>query len=203
MEDSADGDRSDRSRPRTSAGRSGPGPRRSRPSPGSTSACPRETSSASSGRTAPGRPPRCGSSPPCCRRPRVGATVAGFDVARRPDQVRRRIGYVAQSGGSYRGATGREELVIQGRLFGLGTTRMPGARAGASSTRSTSPTPPTGRARTYSGGHASPARHRASAWSIGRRCSSSTSRRPAWTRRRGRACGTRSAGSATRARPSS
>jgi ABC-2 type transport system ATP-binding protein len=49
------------------------------------------------------------------------ATVAGFDVARRPDQVRRRIGYVAQSGGSYRGATGREELVIQGRLFDLGT----------------------------------------------------------------------------------
>jgi len=49
------------------------------------------------------------------------ATVAGFDVARKPDQVRRRIGYVAQSGGSYRGATGREELVIQGRLFDLGT----------------------------------------------------------------------------------
>jgi ABC-2 type transport system ATP-binding protein len=49
------------------------------------------------------------------------ATVAGFDVGRRPDQVRRRIGYVAQSGGSYRGATGREELVIQGRLFDLGT----------------------------------------------------------------------------------
>ena len=47
------------------------------------------------------------------------ATVAGFDVARRPDQVRRQIGYVAQSGGSYRGATGREELVIQGRLFDM------------------------------------------------------------------------------------
>ena len=47
------------------------------------------------------------------------ATVAGFDVAHRPDQVRRQIGYVAQSGGSYRGATGREELVIQGRLFDM------------------------------------------------------------------------------------
>ncbi len=34
-----------------------------------------------------------------------------------------RIGYVAQSGGSYRGATGREELVIQGRLFGMSKSR--------------------------------------------------------------------------------
>ena len=47
------------------------------------------------------------------------ARVAGFDVARAPDRVRERIGYVAQSGGSYRTATGREELVIQGRLFGM------------------------------------------------------------------------------------
>jgi ABC-2 type transport system ATP-binding protein len=47
------------------------------------------------------------------------ASVAGFDVARHPRQVRERIGYVAQSGGSYREATGREELVIQGRLFGM------------------------------------------------------------------------------------
>jgi ABC-2 type transport system ATP-binding protein len=47
------------------------------------------------------------------------ACVAGFDVAREPQQVRTRIGYVAQSGGSYRESTGREELVIQGRLFGM------------------------------------------------------------------------------------
>ncbi len=47
------------------------------------------------------------------------AKVAGFDVARHPYEVRKRIGYVAQSGGSYREATGREELVIQGRLFGM------------------------------------------------------------------------------------
>jgi ABC-2 type transport system ATP-binding protein len=45
--------------------------------------------------------------------------VAGFDIAREPQQVRTRIGYVAQSGGSYRESTGREELVIQGRLFGM------------------------------------------------------------------------------------
>jgi ABC-2 type transport system ATP-binding protein len=47
------------------------------------------------------------------------ARVAGFDVARQACEVRTRIGYVAQSGGSYREATGREELVIQGRLFGM------------------------------------------------------------------------------------
>jgi ABC-2 type transport system ATP-binding protein len=47
------------------------------------------------------------------------ARVAGFDVARAPNEVRKRIGYVAQAGGSYREATGREELIIQGRLFGM------------------------------------------------------------------------------------
>ena len=47
------------------------------------------------------------------------AIVAGFDVGRQAREVRTRIGYVAQSGGSYREATGREELVIQGRLFGM------------------------------------------------------------------------------------
>jgi ABC-2 type transport system ATP-binding protein len=46
------------------------------------------------------------------------ATVAGFDVRRRPDQVRARIGYVSQLGGSYELATGRENLVLQGRLYG-------------------------------------------------------------------------------------
>ena len=40
------------------------------------------------------------------------ACVAGFDVAGEARQVRTRIGYVAQSGGSYRESTGREELVI-------------------------------------------------------------------------------------------
>ena len=47
------------------------------------------------------------------------ACVAGFDVAREAREVRTRIGYVAKSGGSYRESTGREELVIQGRLFGM------------------------------------------------------------------------------------
>ena len=47
------------------------------------------------------------------------ACVVGFDVARESDEVRKRIGYVAQAGGSYRASTGREELIIQGRLFGM------------------------------------------------------------------------------------
>jgi ABC-2 type transport system ATP-binding protein len=46
------------------------------------------------------------------------ATVAGFDVARDPEQVRRRIGYVSQLGGSYELATGRQNLILQGRLYG-------------------------------------------------------------------------------------
>ena len=47
------------------------------------------------------------------------ATVAGADLLREPGQVRARIGYVAQGGGSDPQMTGRGELVIQGRLFGM------------------------------------------------------------------------------------
>jgi ABC-2 type transport system ATP-binding protein len=46
------------------------------------------------------------------------ARVAGLDVARQPGQVRERIGYVSQLGGSDELATGRENLMLQGRLFG-------------------------------------------------------------------------------------
>jgi ABC-2 type transport system ATP-binding protein len=47
------------------------------------------------------------------------AIVMGLDVAREAPAVRRRIGYVAQSGGSDPRMSGRGELVMQGRLFGL------------------------------------------------------------------------------------
>ena len=46
------------------------------------------------------------------------ASVAGFDVARQPQEVRRRIGYVSQLGGADDLATGRENLLLQGRLYG-------------------------------------------------------------------------------------
>lgn len=53
------------------------------------------------------------------------AMVAGFDVARHPKQVRQRIGYVGQLGGADELATGWENLVLQGRLYGgdLGSVR--------------------------------------------------------------------------------
>jgi ABC-2 type transport system ATP-binding protein len=48
------------------------------------------------------------------------ATVAGHDVLRHPERVRRAIGVVAQRSGSDPMATGRENLMLQGRLYGLG-----------------------------------------------------------------------------------
>jgi ABC-2 type transport system ATP-binding protein len=47
------------------------------------------------------------------------ATVAGIDVARDPDRVRRTIGVVAQGSGVDVQATGRENLRLQGHIYGL------------------------------------------------------------------------------------
>jgi ABC-2 type transport system ATP-binding protein len=47
------------------------------------------------------------------------ATVAGHDVLRHPVRVRRHIGVVAQRSGADPVATGRDNLVLQGRLYGL------------------------------------------------------------------------------------
>jgi len=47
------------------------------------------------------------------------ATVAGVDLRREPQEVRRRIGYVPQGGSTDPAETGRGELVIQGRLYGM------------------------------------------------------------------------------------
>jgi ABC-2 type transport system ATP-binding protein len=53
-------------------------------------------------------------------RPDAGtASIEGVDVLRRPDQVRRTIGVVAQHSGSDPMATGRENLILQGHLFGM------------------------------------------------------------------------------------
>jgi ABC-2 type transport system ATP-binding protein len=52
------------------------------------------------------------------------ATVAGLDVAARPRQVRARIGYVSQLGGADELATGRENLILQGRLYGASRARV-------------------------------------------------------------------------------
>lgn len=47
------------------------------------------------------------------------ATVAGFDVLREPEKVRRAIGCVAQKSGVDTEATGRENLTLQGKIYGL------------------------------------------------------------------------------------
>ena len=47
------------------------------------------------------------------------AIVAGADVRREPRLVRKRIGYVGQLGGADANATGRENLLLAGRLYGL------------------------------------------------------------------------------------
>ncbi len=47
------------------------------------------------------------------------AVVAGADLTGDPAEVRRRIGYVPQGGSTDPAETGRGELVLQGRLYGM------------------------------------------------------------------------------------
>ncbi len=53
------------------------------------------------------------------------ASVAGFDVVRQQRQVRQRIGYIGQGNGAGHSQRGRDELISQGRAYGL---RAPEAR---------------------------------------------------------------------------
>src|SRR5947208_488841 len=57
------------------------------------------------------------------------ATVAGVDLRRDPQEVRRRIGYVPQGGSTDPAETGRGELVIQGRLYGMNAADARGRAA--------------------------------------------------------------------------
>jgi ABC-2 type transport system ATP-binding protein len=52
------------------------------------------------------------------------ARVAGYDVLREPDLVRRAIGVVGQRSGVDPAATGRENLILQGRIYGLRGTEL-------------------------------------------------------------------------------
>ena len=47
------------------------------------------------------------------------AIVAGFDVRENPSEVRKHIGYVSQLGGADDEATGLEDMVLRGRLYGM------------------------------------------------------------------------------------
>jgi len=79
------------------------------------------------------------------------AFVAGVDVRRRPQEVRRRIGYVGQLGGTDLPATGRENLILQGSLYGA--THEEAARRAAELIESLELSGFADRvARTYSGG---------------------------------------------------
>jgi ABC-2 type transport system ATP-binding protein len=57
-----------------------------------------------------------------------GATIAGIDVLRHPDRVRKTIGFVAQKAVSDPMDTGRENLILAGRLQGM-PSRAARARA--------------------------------------------------------------------------
>jgi ABC-2 type transport system ATP-binding protein len=54
------------------------------------------------------------------------AVVAGHDVLRNPDRVRRSIGVVAQKAAVDPSATGRENLRLQGRIHGISGRRLEG-----------------------------------------------------------------------------
>jgi len=79
------------------------------------------------------------------------ATIAGADLRREPQQVRERIGYVPQGGSTDPAETGRGELVLQCRLYGMSKSDAQARAAevlealdlGAAADRTTS---------TYSGG---------------------------------------------------
>src|ERR1700679_1235060 len=47
------------------------------------------------------------------------ATIAGFDLLSQQDSVRKTIGYVSQVGGMQRESSGRENLLLQARLYGM------------------------------------------------------------------------------------
>ena len=47
------------------------------------------------------------------------AMIVGFDLSQGSRQIRQKIGYISQKGGCYDFATGYENLVLQGRLYGL------------------------------------------------------------------------------------
>ena len=55
------------------------------------------------------------------------AKVAGFDVLAEPARVRESIGVVSQAGGLDQEATGRENLRLQGQVFGMGGKGARGA----------------------------------------------------------------------------
>ena len=120
-------------------------------------------------------------------RPDAGrASVAGLDVLADPTVCAARSASCPEAGVDPV-ATGRENLVLQGEFYGPGA-RATAARRRSCSTASGWPTPPTARSRPTRVACSAGSTWR-SGWCTGRRCCSSTSRRPGWTRRRAPRCG--------------
>src|SRR5260370_18465073 len=59
------------------------------------------------------------------------ATIAGADLRRDPEQVRQRIGFVAQASGTYDQSTARRDLVHQARMYGVSKSAAKGLAAAA------------------------------------------------------------------------
>ena len=59
------------------------------------------------------------------------ATIAGVDLRRDPAQVRQRIGFVAQSSGTYDRSTARRDLVHQARMYGVAKSAAKGLAVAA------------------------------------------------------------------------
>lgn len=47
------------------------------------------------------------------------ATIVGYDLNKNSEEIRKNIGYVSQKGGCYRSASARENIVLQGRMYGM------------------------------------------------------------------------------------
>jgi ABC-2 type transport system ATP-binding protein len=115
------------------------------------------------------------------------ATVAGIDVLRHPDQVRKIIGVSGQYAAVDEHLTGFENLDMVGRLYHLG--RAPArTRARELLDRFDLADAADRPVKTYSGACAGASTSRVRWWPT-RRCCSSTSRRPGSTRAAATTCG--------------
>ena len=121
------------------------------------------------------------------------ARVAGYDIVREGAHVRESIGAALQEAALDPLLTGSEHMRLQTTLHGLPKRERGQPRRGTARARRAWPTPADRKVGGYSGGMkrrldlALALVHR-------RASSSSTSRRPAWTRRAAPTCGRRSRG---------
>ena len=79
----------------------------------------REKSSAWWGRTAQGRPPRCGSLPECSARIQARRQWRGYDVVRDPESAKHQFSYMSQRFGLYEDLTVDENIRFYADLFGV------------------------------------------------------------------------------------